>query len=258
MKLIFNFSELQEKEAVSELAQAYSENGVVFISDILNHNEIQEVKSNLEKYISDKAASLPTEHVLFEDNGIEIRNLWAMDLYDRFFSEFGKSEKLRRIVRILEGWEHELHYVEAFMKPSLVGSEVPLHQDLALQSPSNSSFITGWFPLDAVDEENGALRFILGSHRWGPLEHDAIVKTGTRLTTSNAKNFLQMPSVPTTLVPGDAAFFNGYTLHYSPPNKSERTRRALAVGMRGPGTVSKREVRNWGRVMNSTKASEIG
>ena len=61
--------------------------------------------------------------------------------------------------------------VEWFNKPPGTDSPTPPHQDnyyFCLRPPS---VLTIWLALDPVDEENGCLRYVAGSHRQGIRAH---------------------------------------------------------------------------------------
>ena len=143
------------------------------------------------------------------------------------------------------------------MKPTRVGSEVPMHQDVVLQGLSSPQYIAAWFALDPVDSENGPLHFIRGSHTWGPLEHETILNPGSRLVTRNSEELKKLPTIVGIMNPGDVALFNGYTAHYSTPNRTNRPRRAIAVGMRKADVLAEPEERKWDRALNSVRVHDM-
>ena len=239
-----------------EIKSAYEKDGIVFIRNFFEQDYMSAVRAQLEDYIRNVLPKVPDAHYVYEDGGGVLRNLWRMDLYDPFFEDFGRHSKLRELVTALEGWAYELHYVEAFLKPERCGSEIPMHQDFALQHLSEPQFLTAWFPLDPVSESNGALRFIPGSHHWGNISHTAVTNAGSRLVVESAEALKQLPYVAAELVPGDVAVFGCQTVHYSPPNTSENPRRALAVGMRGPKAHVQSEQLDWQRVVDSMDLKE--
>lgn len=240
-----------------QIKSKYEEDGVVLVRNFLPPDRLAEVLDRLSAYISNKLDTVPPEHVVYEEGGNEIRNLWRLDLYDAYFDKFGRSEELESLVPVLTGWKYALHFVEAFMKPARIGSEVPMHQDVILQGLSSPQYLAAWFPLDPVDFDNSPLHFVRGSHKWGPMEHEDILNPGSRLVTQNAEELKKLPTIVGVMDPGDVAIFNGYTLHYSPPNLTDRPRRAIAVGMRSASVLSEPEVRRWDRALNSVRVGEM-
>lgn len=241
----------------AQLRKSYDADGVIIIRNFLNSETVLELKARLESYVDERVPTIPAEHVVYEEGNRAIRNLWRLDFYDPYFDGFGRLPPLRALVQKLTDSEFELHFVEAFMKPTVEGSEVPMHQDVVLQGLSSPEYLAAWFPLDPVDNENGPLHFIPGSHKWGPLEHEPILNVGSRLVTRNADQLKSLPATVGIMEPGDVALFNGYTLHYSIPNSTDRPRRAIAVGMRGPGVLAEPEKKNWERAVNSLSVQDI-
>jgi phytanoyl-CoA hydroxylase len=236
----------------------YHEDGVVFLRGFLTPAEARSANEELDRYIDEVVPRLPEGERVYEGEASHLRNLFHMDVHDEFFSKFGHQEKLRDIVEELQGWRYQLHYVESFLKPAHCGSEVPVHQDEPFLNLMRPHFVTAWFPLDPVDEGNGTLRFILGSHKWGAMPHDLGTLPGSPYITSNAEALKAMPNVPAVLEPGDVAFFSCRLLHYSLPNRSERRRRILGVGMRGPDAGFKMPEENSASIVNSLRLNELG
>lgn len=133
-----------------------------------------------------------------------------------------------------------------------------MHQDEPFLNLMRPHFATAWFPLDRVDEGNGTLRFILGSHKWGAIPHELGTVPGSPYITSNAEALKTLPNIAAILEPGDVAIFPCRLLHYSLPNMSERPRRILGVGMRGPDAGLKMPDESKGSIVNSLRLNELG
>ena len=88
------------------------------------------------------------------------------------FRNFALDGRLRVILRQLTGEEPLLKSDQLFMKPPRFGSEKPYHQDnFYFRCTPGGHVITAWIALDDVDEENGCLRYISGSHKKGIIDH---------------------------------------------------------------------------------------
>jgi ectoine hydroxylase-related dioxygenase (phytanoyl-CoA dioxygenase family) len=117
-------------------------------------------------------------------------------------------------------------------KPAGDGMPVPLHQDAEYWPLQPMEALSCWLALDRVDEENGAVRFLPGSHLAGPVAHeenpgpDAGKVLHLRIPESlrGRREF-----ACAALSPGDCTFHHPYTLHFSPPNRSARRRAGLTL-----------------------------
>jgi ectoine hydroxylase-related dioxygenase (phytanoyl-CoA dioxygenase family) len=103
-------------------------------------------------------------------------------------------------------------------------SEFPWHQDNGYVAIEPATNVTVWIALDDVDERNGCVWVVPGSHRGGLLEHK----------TKNADTWhLQVPvagdGVPAPMKAGEAVAFSGLTLHRSKLNHTDRLRRAFFI-----------------------------
>ncbi len=102
------------------------------------------------------------------------------------------------------------------------------HQD-EYYIPTVDRSLTGvWVALDDADKENGCLWGIPGSHRWDLLpvvdqppsrEYDSVGKV--------CVGFDPSPAIPFEVTTGSVIFFNGFLVHESRRNRSDRFRRAL-------------------------------
>ena len=122
----------------------------------------------------------------------------------------------------LYGWGHMID------KPPRHGHETPWHQDESYWDPAFDYRAVGaWLALDDVDEDNGCMCFIPGSHRGEVLEHRHIGDDPAvhGLWTEHAD---PSTAVAVPLMAGGATFHHPRTLHHTPPNRTDRRRRAYA------------------------------
>lgn len=123
----------------------------------------------------------------------------------------------------LHGWAHMIH------KPARHGHEIPWHQDEAYWDPGHTYRAVGaWLPLDDVDLANGCMCFVPGSHTGAVHPHRHIDDDpAVHGLWTDATDGAGM--VPVPLAAGGATFHHPRTLHHTPPNASDRQRRAVAV-----------------------------
>jgi hypothetical protein len=107
------------------------------------------------------------------------------------------------------------------------------HQDWNFVDETKHQSMTIWCPLTNVDEKNGALQVLLGSHRMSNYVRGRFFDSpfnSFRDTAVKAK----MTSVP--MKAGEAIFFHSRLIHASSPNFSNDTRVAASVVVAPNGT----------------------
>lgn len=121
----------------------------------------------------------------------------------------------------------------AINKPPLDGAPTPWHQDEAYWDPhADHTAISVWVPLQDVDESNGCMAFVPGSHREPVRPHRLIHPDahGLRL----ADDTEPAGAVACPIPAGSATVHAGRTLHYAGPNRTDRPRRAVAFAFACP------------------------
>jgi ectoine hydroxylase-related dioxygenase (phytanoyl-CoA dioxygenase family) len=105
--------------------------------------------------------------------------------------------------------------------------EMPLHQDWTVVDESKYESITIWIPLQDVNEKNGALKVIPGSHRFSNAIRSPFFDNPLAGIEDELKKDLQLIN----LKAGEAIIFSQALIHASPANKSEETRLAVTYGL---------------------------
>ncbi len=95
------------------------------------------------------------------------------------------------------------------------------HQDNGYGTLAPDNSISCWLALDDVDERNGCLWIIPGSHRNGAIEHSS-GKPGERQAQPDGAD----RAIPLRLRAGECVFFHASALHMSRGNQTDRMRRA--------------------------------
>ncbi|MCB2080852.1 MAG: phytanoyl-CoA dioxygenase family protein [Novosphingobium sp.] len=106
------------------------------------------------------------------------------------------------------------------------GRAIPFHQDAPSFHVTHPGFVTIWMALDEVTPEQGPLRFLDGSHRVGALETH---RAGFPLDRHPALLQAYDKTPPLHYAPGDATAHDGYMLHGSGANESDRSRWGFAA-----------------------------
>jgi phytanoyl-CoA hydroxylase len=114
---------------------------------------------------------------------------------------------------------------QAILKPPGGGAEKPWHQDMAYGPLAfNRSVIGAWFALDPADLDNGCMHVIPYSHMDGAVPHYAERDWQLCDRTVNVAKDVAVP-----LKPGGVLLFSGLLHHGTPPNFSEKRRRAVQI-----------------------------
>ena len=134
------------------------------------------------------------------------------------------------IVEGLIGPDILLYNVTYIIKEPDTSSHVSWHQDLTYWGLSHDDQVSMWLALSPATPQNGCMRMIPGSHKFGRQDH--------HLTADETNVLFQGQTVPgvdesnATMCPleqGEASFHHGWTLHSSMPNSSNERRIGLNV-----------------------------
>ena len=127
-------------------------------------------------------------------------------------------------------------------KPPQQGKQanaVGWHQDYHYwQCADNPNMLTAWVALVDVDEDNGCVEMVPGSHKWGLLpesdffEQDLDVLQG-KIEEVSGKPF---ETVPMRLPAGSLSIHHCLTIHGSRPNRTPDPRVSMVVHMMPDGT----------------------
>lgn len=162
----------------------------------------------------------------------KIDNAWWAD---PALAELATSPRLGEIAAgLLRASEVRLWQDQLLYKPPGGPTETNIgwHQDWASWDTvaSHGAFVTAWVAFDDVDEENGAMQMIPGSHKWGLIPGASNFFGKDRDAQLEALGE-HVPDAPASVVleAGQVSFHHPLTFHGSGPNTSDRLRRSLAV-----------------------------
>jgi ectoine hydroxylase-related dioxygenase (phytanoyl-CoA dioxygenase family) len=140
----------------------------------------------------------------------------------------GAAAALLAGVRGVRLWHDQLLYkpVDASGTPTRVG----WHTDRQYwQSCSSERMLTAWVGFHDVDESNGAVSFLPGSHRWDIAGLDFFSQDTAALEAAIAAQGFAVRPVTPALRRGQISFHHCRTVHGSGPNRGTGPRRSLAI-----------------------------
>jgi hypothetical protein len=110
------------------------------------------------------------------------------------------------------------------------GLPTKLHQDYPTMPIDRSGQVVFWIALTDLAPETGTLRFVSGSHRFGPLGRDPFVRPDHDALGARAAREGWTLSEAPSLAAGDATAHLDLTVHAAGPNLGSEPRWGLSVG----------------------------
>ena len=215
----------------TSLKKSFDLDGFIFIPGFLNHEEIKAVKAKLDDLIYNGLSKIAPHHIFYEDKNDPnaLKQLQDLQDYDPFFAAMLTNSKFENMAETLLGEKAIGKTIEYFNKPSKIGRPTPPHQDNFYFMLNPPQALTMWLGLEDVDEENGCVRYIRGSHLLGMRAHG---KTQTSGFSQAIADYGEKESKENEILfhtgPGDLLIHHSMTIHRADGNTSKnRTRKAL-------------------------------
>jgi ectoine hydroxylase-related dioxygenase (phytanoyl-CoA dioxygenase family) len=154
-----------------------------------------------------------------------VRKFERLVPYEPLFLELASAPALVETVASLIGKPVQVWHDQSQLKPPRVGSAKPPHQDNSYHriEPADLT-VTAWVAVDEATLENGCMRFLPGSHKWGLVEHQPLPGQEHNLSPAGLDLSSEI-AVPCRA--GDVALFHTLVLHHSLPNRTAQWRRSF-------------------------------
>ncbi len=210
----------------------FERDGYIAIKPLFDADKIAEINSELARFIKTVVPTMPDSHVYYEDinNKSSLKQIQKMFEHDAYFADLMTNGVVRDVAEHLLQDKARPVNMQYFNKPPSVGQATPAHQDGYYFHLNPCSAVTGWLALEPVDEENGCVRYVRGSHKgdtFRPHGYTGLIGFSQGITDFGTEEDKQS----TVSVEGDAGTFlmhHARTIHYAGANKSTtRSRRAL-------------------------------
>jgi len=216
----------------------YQENGFIKIDNVLTKNEIKELADFIEEAMREEDGnSVKTD----KKGGSYYRvlnqkvNVWRDH---GGMARYTMHPRLAQIALELSGAKGiRLFHDHALWKMPGDSKETPWHQDFPYWPMSEAGALSVWIPLDDVDEENGCMQFVPGSHNAGKLKSISLVDPEDLFEEVKGTQLEKSRPVKVPLKAGSCTFHNGLTFHYAHANHSDKPRRVLAIIFMPDGTT---------------------
>jgi phytanoyl-CoA hydroxylase len=214
-------------------AETFHRDGFLAGPVVIEVAEVDELCEELDRVIADQdrpdiAQPVRVANLDTDTNPVwQVVNIWqASPAYRRHVARPLIVEEIAQLTgaRQLRVWHDQIQY-----KPPRHGGTNHWHQDAPLWPPIEPmTQVTAWVALDDVDESNGCMSMVRGSHTWGnQMDRLKAMGPGLDLPATFKGHPLEIALCPVKR--GQVHYHHSVTWHSSHTNHSDRPRRAIAV-----------------------------
>lgn len=140
--------------------------------------------------------------------------------------ELAAHSKVLDIVEQFIGPDILIYNTVYIIKEPKSESYVSWHQDLTYWGLDSDDQVSMWLALSVADKHSGCMRMLRGSHLNGMREHQIQLddKNNVLFQGQTVRHVDEREAVYCELMPGQASFHHGWTLHASMPNLDDDRR----------------------------------
>jgi len=219
----------------SQYKPAFDRDGIVVVAQFLTGDDLAELTSNLDRYIREVVPTLPDSEAFYQDRSRPetLKQMQHMGC-DSYFANYQKHPRWIALAESLLDESVETRQPAWFNKPPRTDHPTPPHQDNFYFNLRPPNVLIAWLALDLINEENGCLRYVVGSHRRGRRPHAPTEVLGFSQGITDYGLEDESRETVVCLQPGDLAVHHSETIHRADPNTSDtRDRRAFAMVFQG-------------------------
>jgi phytanoyl-CoA hydroxylase len=219
------------KDETSEWKSRFRNDGYLLLPGFLGREEVGAVLRELEALITERVPSMPPEAAFYEDpsDPATLKQIQLLYEHSDHFRSMMFGSRFQALASILMDDDAVGRNMQYFNKPPGVGKPTPPHQDGYYFMLEPNEAVTMWLGLDAVDEENGCVRYVRGSHLEGIRPHgrSGVLGFSQGITDFGKAGDLDR-EVWSRTAPGDLLVHHSLTIHRADGNRTaDRPRRAL-------------------------------
>ena len=207
----------------------YHEKGYLGIENVFSATEVASLQKVTDKFV-ERSRTIEEDDTIFElESGHtpqmpKVRRLRNPVGQDPVYDQALRNERVLDIVAQLIGPGIRTNGNKLNMKLSEMGSPVEWHQDWAFYPHTNDDLLAVGVCIDDMNEENGCLMVIPGSHKGKIYDHH---QDGCFIGAVTEANFDDSAAVKVELKAGGISIHHVRALHGSLPNTSDKPRRLL-------------------------------
>ncbi len=209
--------------------EQFATDGYVATDSVLTTNEIDTFGPAIDRAVALRTADdtrLLAERSEYEQSFVQCMRLWETDpevASLTFHPRLAQAAAELLGVDRVRLWQDQALYKE----PG--GRITDAHQDAPFWPIGDTPLVSAWIPLDGSTRENGAIGYVPGSHRLGPLKivnltqaNEAYDILSDPALAGRQPNYVEAPK-------GTVVWHHGMTVHAALANTSAATRRAFTV-----------------------------
>ncbi len=207
--------------------------GYVKLPNFFGGEVLKELGEQVDRFHREVLPRLPDAHVFHESKGRPetLKQIQQMNQHDPWFDALISRGRVRALAELLLDGLAVPRNVQYFNKPAGLGKGTPPHQDGFYFMLEPCEALTIWIALDEVDEANGCIRYVRGSHTSGLREH---ARTETLGFSQGIRDYPTASDkereTPVPAQPGDLLAHHALTIHRANGNLTQtRQRRALGL-----------------------------
>lgn len=228
----------------------YHDNGFLVLPNLIDVKDLEPIRLAIEDWVDQLAQTLyrkgeiPSlfENLSFQHRMVFIANYSVNTLNSRVFELRNQAAKSKNLFKFVKNQQlitaltailgTEISWTGSFAVrvklPESKESYTPWHQDSHYYGELTRyiQVISVWLPLVDVNEHNGCMHVLPGSHRWGLLEGKRDRNRIVRIFDDTEK---RGTSVKLPMHPGDALIFNNLTCHASTVNTTDQIRWSVDI-----------------------------
>lgn len=222
----------QDLTLSATLNSDFDRDGFVAINPLFTPEEMTAINAEVAWFLKEGVSKMPADRVYLEDRDdpTSIKQLQKLFEYSPFFHSMMFDGPIRRIASAVMGDEAVPVNMQFFNKPAGIGQPTPPHQDGYYFHLDPPLAVTGWLALEPVDEENGCIHYVGGSHRgegFRPHGFTSVLGFSQGMTDFGTDED-KSGTVACPGGPGTFLMHHAKTIHWAGPNSSPtRSRRAL-------------------------------
>jgi ectoine hydroxylase-related dioxygenase (phytanoyl-CoA dioxygenase family) len=227
----------------------YDQDGFLVIPNVISPEDIAELQAVTNEFV--ERSRLVTDHTEVFDlepaHTAERPLVRRLKTPEKLHPTYARMVRHPKILAALEDlWGTGVRYQTAKlnMKVAGYGSSLEWHQDWAFYPHTNEDLAVVGIMIDDIDEDNGAMMILPGSHR-GPVEDHSYegVFTGGIDPKSSSADFSKAVSVCGKA--GSISIHHVRAIHGGPANRSGRDRRYFLLQYRASDAWPLMETVDW-------------
>lgn len=207
----------------------FKENGYIIKKKLLNDEQVKNMLNHLDKFndFSEKDYEPCSKIPYIYDKILEDKN---SPFYDIINDDF-----IKKISNDVLEYESRFSFLKVNNKSKYIGQDICYHQEFAVskyQGLKENDSIQIFIALEPHTLENGCLKIIEKSHKYGEIEHEDFFDPNynhkLRIPYEIMEDLTNKYNLKNCILePGDCLIFNQFLVHGSNSNKSQYGRKAI-------------------------------